>query len=174
MYWQSILHKTEAGIVRLALRDGDQVRAAYGEIMAAAATYDPKAKISGVLVQEMVQGGVEVIVGVSYDPQLGPTLLFGTGGVMVEVYGDVALRRCPSDAGEARDMLAEVKGTRLLQGFRGKPKADIEALVKVLVNVSQMAAQLDGRLAELDINPLMVLPEGQGVKAVDGLVVFKT
>ena len=168
-----ILHKTEAGIVRLALRDGEQVRAAYGEIMAAAVAYDPKAKISGVLVQEMVQGGVEVIVGVSYDPQLGPTLLFGTGGVMVEVYGDVALRRCPIDEGQARDMLAEVKGTRLLQGFRGKPKADIDALVKVLVNVSHMAAQLDGRLAELDINPLMVLPEGRGVKAVDGLVVFK-
>ena len=168
-----ILHKTEAGGVRLGLRDADAVRTAYSEIMASAASYAPKAKLSGVLVQEMVTGGVEVIVGVSYDAQLGPMLLFGSGGVMVEVYNDVALRRCPITRAEALEMVAEVKGAKLLRGFRGKPPADIDALVDTLVRVSHLAVHLEGQLAELDINPLMVLPAGQGVKAVDALVVLQ-
>jgi acyl-CoA synthetase (NDP forming) len=168
-----ILHKTEAGIVRLSLGDAAAVREAHVSILAAAKSYAPNAEITGVLIQEMVSGGTEVIVGVSVDPQLGPTLLFGSGGVMVEVYGDVALRNCPITAVEARDMLSEVKGTRLLEGFRGQPAGDIDALVQVLVNVSHMASNLDGQIAELDINPLIVLPAGQGVKAVDALVVFK-
>lgn len=118
----------------------------------------------------MVSGGVEVIVGIAYDAQLGPMLLFGTGGVLVEVYNDVALRCCPVTRAEALAMVSEVKGARLLQGFRGSPAADIDALVEVLVRVSHLAVHLDGELAELDINPLLVLPAGQGVKAVDALV----
>ena len=168
-----ILHKTEAGVVRLGVRDAEQVRTAYADILARAAAYAPNASISGVLVQEMVTEGVEVIVGVSYDAQIGPTLLFGSGGVMVEVYNDVALRRCPITQAEAHAMLSDVKGARLLHGFRGRPVADVEALTQALVHVSHLAVQLDGRLAELDINPLLVLPAGRGVKAVDALVVFK-
>lgn len=168
-----ILHKTEAKVLRLRLQDAAEVRAAYDAIMAAALAFRADARITGVLVQEMVAGGVETIVGVSYDAQLGPTLLFGTGGVMVEVYKDVALRRCPVSAAEARAMVDEVKGVQLLKGFRGQPAADIDALVRVLVSVSQMAVNLQGQLAELDINPLMVLPAGQGVKAVDGLVLMQ-
>jgi len=95
------------------------------------------------------------------------------GGVMVEVYKDVALRHCPITQAEAREMIAEVKGAKLLQGFRGAPVCDIDALAQVLVDISHMAVSLDGRLAELDINPLLVLPKGQGVKAVDALVTFK-
>lgn len=168
-----ILHKTEAGIVRLGLGDAAQVRSAYAAIIAAATAYAPDAAISGVLVQEMVEGGTEAILGLSYDPQLGPTILCGTGGVMVEVYNDVALRRCPITPAEAQEMVAEVKGARLLQGFRGRPRGDIEALTRALVQLSHMAVHLDGTLAELDINPLMVLPEGKGVKAVDGLVLWR-
>lgn len=168
-----ILHKTEAGVVRLGLREAEQVRTAYAEIMARAAAYAPSAASAGVLVQEMVTDGVEVIVGVSYDAQLGPTLLFGSGGVMVEVYNDVALRRCPITPAEAGAMLSDVKGARVLQGFRGRPATDVEALVDTLVRVSHLAVHLEGRLAELDINPLLVLPAGRGVKAVDTLVVFK-
>ena len=123
-------------------------------------------------VQEMVGEGVEVIIGVSCDPQLGPVLLFGSGGVMVEVFEDVALRRCPITHREAQAMIAEVKGARLLQGFRGRPAADVEALADTLVRVSHLAMHLEGHLAELDINPLMVLPSGRGVKAVDALVVL--
>lgn len=168
-----IPHKTEAGVVRLNVRDAAGVRAAYAEIVANAKKHAPNAKLNGVLVQEMVQGGVEVIVGVNYDAQLGATLLFGTGGVMVEVYKDVAMRHCPINLAEAHDMINEVKGAKLLHGFRGKPACDVDALAQVLVNVSHLAAQLDGQLAELDINPVLVLPKGQGVKAVDALAVFK-
>jgi acetyltransferase len=168
-----ILHKTEAGVVRLNLRDAAQVRTAYAEVLASAKAYAPQARISGVSVQEMVRDGVEVIVGVSCDPQLGPVLLFGSGGVMVEVYNDVALRRCPITRPEAQAMIAEVKGARLLQGFRGRPAADLEALADTLMRVSYFAMHTEGHLAELDINPLMVLPEGQGVKAVDALVVLR-
>ncbi len=168
-----ILHKTEAGIVRLGLRNGDEVRAAYAEIMANAAKYASNAKINGALVQEMVSGAVEVIIGVSYDAQLGPMLLFGSGGVMVEVYNDVALRHCPITRREALAMIDEVKGAKLLRGFRGNPAADVDALADVLVNVSHLAVHLEGRVAELDINPLMALPKGQGVKAVDALVVLR-
>ncbi|MBV8492074.1 MAG: acetate--CoA ligase family protein, partial [Alphaproteobacteria bacterium] len=207
-----ILHKTEAGVVRLNLRDMAQVRTAYAEILANAETYlsalpldgggsdraggnptpsplmgegrdggefaaanaiPPRARITGVSVQEMVGDGVEVIIGVSRDPQLGPVLLFGSGGVMVEVYNDVALRRCPITRAEAEAMIAEVKGARLLRGFRGRPATDLAALADTLVRVSHFAMHLEGHLAELDINPLMVLPRGQGVKAVDALVVFR-
>ncbi|HEV7802158.1 MAG TPA: acetate--CoA ligase family protein [Burkholderiales bacterium] len=168
-----ILHKTEAGVVRLGLASDDDVRAAYDEIVANAKKYAPNAPIPAVSVQEMVTGGVEVIVGIKYDAQLGPMLLFGSGGVMVEVFNDVALRHCPITSTEAHAMIAEVKGAKLLRGFRGKPPADVDALAEVLVHVSQMAVQLQGRLAELDINPLMVLPAGQGVKAVDALVVLE-
>jgi acetate---CoA ligase (ADP-forming) len=169
-----ILHKTEAGVVRLGVVDTAQVRASYAQVLASARAHAPQARITGVSVQEMVRDGVEVIIGVSYDPQLGPVLLFGSGGVMVEVYNDVALRRCPITRSEAQAMIAEVKGARLLRGFRGRPAADVEALADTLVRVSWLAMQMEGRLAELDINPLMVLPAGQGVKAVDALVVLPT
>jgi acetyltransferase len=148
------------------------VQAAYAEIFANAKAYAPRARIIGVSVQEMVEDSVEVIVGVSCDPQLGPVLLFGSGGVMVEVYNDVALRRCPITRAEAKAMIAEVKGARLLQGFRGGPVADLAALEDTLVRVSHLAMHLEGQLSELDINPLMVLPSGQGVRAVDALVVL--
>ena len=166
-----ILHKTEAGGIRLGLADADAVRLAFAEVTSNATAYDANARVDGVVVQEMVSGGVETIVGVSYDEQLGPFLLFGTGGVMVEVYNDVALRRCPITRDDALEMIDEVQGARLLHGFRGAPAADVGALADTLVRVSQMAVQLEGSLGELDINPLMVLPVGQGVKAADALAV---
>ena len=168
-----ILHKTEAGVVRLNLGDAAQVRTAYAEILANAKAHAPQARIIGVSVQEMVGEGVEVLIGVNCDPQLGPVLLFGSGGLMVEVYNDVALLRCPITPAEAQAMIAEVKGARLLQGFRGRPAADLEALEDTLVRVSHLAMHLEGHLAELDINPLRVLPSGQGVKAVDALVLLR-
>lgn len=168
-----IAHKTEAGVVRLGLTDAAAVRNAYADVMARAETSRPGARLQGVLVQEMVTNAVEVIVGVTQDELLGPMLLFGSGGILVDVYQDVALRRCPVDADEAREMVSEVKGARLLRGFRGRLAADIDALAEALVAVSHLAAHLEGQLAELDINPLMVLPQGEGVKAADALVVLK-
>ena len=169
-----LLHKTEAGVIRLNLAEEAQVRSAFSEVMSSAKSNAPDAAVNGVLVQEMVRDAVEVIVGVSYDSQLGPVLLFGTGGVMVEVYNDVALRLCPINSAEAREMVHEVKGARLLQGFRGQPTADIDALCGTLVRVSNMAVNLEGSLSELDINPLMVLPAGRGVKAADALVILSS
>jgi succinyl-CoA synthetase beta subunit len=164
---------TRAGVVRLNLADAAQVRTAYAEILASAKAYARQARITGVSVQEMVGEGVEVIIGMSCDPQLGPVVLFGSGGVMVELYNDVALRRCPITRSEAEAMIAEVSGARLRRGFRGRLAADLEALEDTLVRVSHLATHLEGDLAELDINPLMVLPSGQGVKAVDALVVLR-
>jgi acetyltransferase len=165
-----IPHKTEAGGVRVGLRNADEVRAAFGGITASAAKHVPGAAIHGVLVQPMIGDAIEVIIGVKHDPQIGPMLLFGTGGVMVEVYDDVALRRCPIARNEALDMIDEVKGAKLLRGFRGKPAGDIDALADALVRISEVAATLGSKLAELDINPLMVLPQRAGVKAVDALI----
>ena len=160
-------------MVRLGLGDADQVRAGYAEILASAKAFAPQARVSEVSVQEMVGDGAEVIIGVASDPQLGPVLLFGSGGVMVEVFGDVALRRVSRLlAAEAQKMIGEVKGARLLRGFRGRPAADVDALEDTLVRVSEFAMHMGGHLAELDINPVMVLPAGRGVKAVDALVVL--
>jgi acetyltransferase len=168
-----ILHKTEAGAVRLGLTDAAQVRNAYADVMARAAAFAPHATIKGVVVQEMVTNGVEVIVGLTLDDQLGPMLMAGSGGVLVEVYQDVALRRCPIGHDEALAMISELKGARLLRGFRGRLPADIPALGRALVAISHLGVHLEGAVAELDINPLMVLPEGEGVKAADALVVLK-
>jgi acetyltransferase len=168
-----IPHKTEAGVVRLNVGDEAALRAGYTEIIANARRHAPEARITGVLVQEMVTGGVEVIVGVKHDPQMGAMLVFGTGGVMVELYEDIAIRHCPITHAEALRMIDEVKGARLLKGYRGKPAADIDALARVLTRVSHMAVHLEDVLTELDINPLMVLPEGQGAKAADALLVLR-
>ena len=165
-----ILHKTEAGALRLGIGDESELRAAYREIMDNAAAYAPDALLDGALVSEMVSGGTEVIVGVNYDAQLGPVLLYGMGGVLVEVMRDVALRVCPVSRLDAEEMVAQVRGSRLLRGFRGGPKADVAALVDTLVRVSEFAVHLEGKIAELDINPLVVMPDGEGVRALDALV----
>ena len=164
-----LLHKTEAGAVRLNLAGPEDVVQAYRDVMS---SVPAGVRVNGVLVQEMVAGAVEMIVGVSYDQQLGPVLLVGAGGVMAEVQKDVALRLCPVDRSEALAMINDLKASRVLQGFRGRPPADLDALAQVVERVSHLAVNLEGQLAELDINPLMVLPQGQGVKAADALVTF--
>jgi acetyltransferase len=168
-----ILHKTEAGAVRLGLGDAAQVNMAFADVMARARAFAPDARVDGVLVQEMITNGIEVIVGVSIDAQLGPMLLLGIGGVLVEVYRDVCLRRCPIHLDEARDMIESLQGARLLHGYRGQLPADVDALARTLVAVSHMAVHLEDVLVEVDINPLLVLPDGEGVTAADALVVAK-
>ena len=145
-----ILHKTEADVVSASAAECRRsAQSLYGD-NDEAATHAPDATINGVLVQEMITGGIEVIVGLSYDAQLGPMLLFGIGGVMVEIYNDVALRRCPITRYQAQEMIAEVKGVRLLRGFRGAPPADLDALADTLVGVSYLAVHLEGQLAEAE------------------------
>ena len=128
--------------------------------------------IEGVVVQEMVNECVEVIAGLSRDTQFGPVLLFGLGGVLVEALGAVSRRLCPITPADAREMIAEVKGMeRILGGYRGRPEADVDALVDVLCRLSWIGVDAGDLIAGVDINPLAVLPKGQGVKALDALVV---
>lgn len=165
-----IPHKTEAGGVRLGLATEGDVELAFEEIMESVHAYNPKAAIDGVLVQEMVRDGVEVILGINNDPLFGPALMFGLGGIFTEVLKDVAFRLAPITRSVAFEMIREVKGYPLLAGARGKARCDVEALADTLCRLSALAIDLKVEIAELDINPLFVFPKGQGVKAADALI----
>lgn len=166
-----IPHKTEAGGVRLGIATEEALGEAYDAMMKSVAAYDPKAHIDGVLVQKMASGGIELIVGISRDEQFGPVLMLGLGGVLAEALEAATWRVCPVNRREAGEMIGEVRGlSRLLAGFRGSPKADEDALVDALVAVSRLAVDAADEIASLDINPLSVLPEGQGAIALDALV----
>lgn len=166
-----IPHKTEAKAIRLDLSGPEAIGRGYDEVLAAAKAYRPDARIDGVLVQEMVRGGEEVLLGVSQDPAFGPVLTVGLGGIFVEVFKDIALRLPPVSRDEARDMVAELRSAAVFNGVRGRPALDVEALADCVERLSWLAADLGGRIAELDINPLRVLPAGQGARVVDALVV---
>jgi acyl-CoA synthetase (NDP forming) len=168
-----IPHKTEAGGVRVGVRDESAVRAAFEEIVANARAHAAQAPIEGVLVQEMVSGGTELILGVNNDPLFGPAVMAGLGGVFAEVMKDVSFRLAPITRSEAESMLKELRGFALLDGARGRPKADVAAATDALLRLSALAIDLRESLAELDVNPLTVLPAGQGVRALDGLVKSK-
>jgi len=168
-----ILHKTEAGGLRLNIRNRDELIRAYNEVLQNVRTYNPAARVYGVLVHEMVPDGAEVIVGVNNDPLFGPTVLFGLGGVFVEVLKDVSLRVTPLSRDDALEMMRKTKGFKVLGGARGKAKADVHAVADVLVKVSSLALELEDHVHELDINPLLVHAEGQGVRVVDALVIKK-
>ncbi|HEX2923118.1 MAG TPA: acetate--CoA ligase family protein, partial [Chloroflexota bacterium] len=166
-----IPHKTEAGAVRLGIRNGEELAVAYEEMLGNVRRHCPHAAICGVLVQEMVEGAVELIVGVSRDTQFGPVLMLGFGGVLVEALGAASWRVCPLTASDARGMIEEVKGLpKILASFRGRAAADVEALVECLVRLSHMAVRTREIVSSLDINPLAVLPVGQGVIALDALI----
>lgn len=167
-----ILHKTEAGIVRVGLKSPEEVEKAYLEIMEAARNNTAESNINGVLIEEMITDCVEVMAGLHYDDQLGTVLIFGSGGVAVEVYKDISRKFCPISKNDALEMINEVKASQLLKGFRGDSAKDIDALADMLVDVSLMASSLGHTITELDLNPIMVLPEGKGVKAVDALAII--
>ncbi|MEU2773461.1 acetate--CoA ligase family protein [Streptomyces sp. NPDC007162] len=166
-----IAHKTELGLVKIGLTSASQVRDAYRELTDIA-RYEGVA-LDGVLVCQMVERGVEMVVGVTHDDLFGPTVTVGLGGVLVEVLHDAAVRVPPFGEEQARSMLAELRGRPLLDGVRGRPPADLDALVEVILRVQRMALELGDRLAELDINPLMVLEQGQGAVALDALAVCR-
>jgi acetate---CoA ligase (ADP-forming) len=168
---RAIAHKSELGGVKLGLT-AEQVPAACAEMLArlrAAGAPEPE----GFLVQERVRGGVEMILGFHRDPQLGPVLLLGAGGVAAELFQDTALRLLPIARADAEAMLEELKAARLLRGWRGAPPADMAALVDAILAFAALAAAAGDRLLEAEINPLFVLPEGQGVRAADGLAVLR-
>jgi acyl-CoA synthetase (NDP forming) len=165
-----ISHKTEAKAVRLGIASDADVAAAYDEILRNAKAYKQDARIDGVLVQEMVSGGIEAILGVTNDKLFGPAVMFGLGGIFAEVLKDVAFRIAPVTKAAALEMVAEIKGYAVLTGARGAARADVDALADTIVRLSALALDLKDQIAELDINPLFVLPKGQGVKAGDALI----
>lgn len=164
-------HKTEANAIRLGLSGDEAVRRAFDDVVASARAYRPEARIKGVLVQEMVRGGEEFLLGVATDPVFGPILTVGFGGTYVEILNDVALRLPPVSEQEAHDMLASLRGYALLDGTRGRSPLDKAALVNCIVRLSWLAVDMRGKLHELDVNPLRVLPRGLGVLVVDALAI---
>jgi acetyltransferase len=169
---EQILHKSDAGGVMVGLESAEEVRQAFDAIVARGRAYQADAVIEGVLIQKMAPAGTEVILGLNRYPVFGPLLMFGIGGIFVEVFQDVTFRLAPIGRNEARRMVRQIKGYKLLQGFRGRPKGDIETIEKCLVGLSNMAIN-HPEIVELDINPLLVHAEGQGATAADCRMILK-
>ncbi|MGD0765781.1 MAG: acetate--CoA ligase family protein [Dehalococcoidia bacterium] len=164
-----ISHKSDIGGVKLGLKTPHEVTAAFDEIIAAAKKAQPKAKVDGVSVQQMARPGIEVIMGMTQDPQFGPVLMFGLGGIFVEVLKDVSFRLVPISARDARQMIEEIKGHPLLEGYRGQEPADIEGLEKLLLRLSEFIEK-HPEISELDLNPIFAYRDG--VLAVDARIVL--
>ena len=165
-----ITHKSDVGGVALRLPDASEVRAAFTRIQSEVKNRVPNATIDGIVVQRMAGEGVEMILGVKRDPMFGPVVLCGLGGILVELLKDVSVGIPPLTRQDAFDMLARLRGFSILGGVRGKPPADVEALCDSIVGVSRLTINLGDQLLGLDINPLIVLPKGQGAVAVDAVV----
>jgi acetate---CoA ligase (ADP-forming) len=168
-----IVHKTEAGALALALATRGEVRTAYQRVLGNAARHVPGARIEGVLVQPMSPPGREVLLGIKCDPTFGPLLMVGLGGVRVEVVNDVILRPVPLSEGDARAMLRRLRGARLLDAHRGAPAADVDALVDMMVKLARLASDHAAAIAEIDLNPVIVYPEGAGAAVVDALILLQ-
>ena len=165
-----IVHKSDVGGVLIDLKDAKDVKNAYKQIMDNAKKNKPNARITGILIQEMAPQSTEVIVGATKDPQFGPTIMFGLGGIFVEILKDVTFRIAPITEDEAREMIAEVKAYPLLEGYRNSPPADIEAIVRILMNTSRLVTEHE-EIKELDLNPIMVYEKG--AKTVDARIILE-
>jgi acyl-CoA synthetase (NDP forming) len=168
-----IPHKSDIGGVVLNVLSAPDAEAAAARILANAARHCPDAAIDGVLVQEMVGQGSEFLLGMTYDEQFGPLIVCGAGGVTVELFKDASVRLPPLDADEARAMIGELKAAKLLEGFRGAPPGDLDALVDCLVRFAAFAAASDGQFAAIDLNPVIVRPKGEGARIADALMVTR-
>jgi len=166
-----ILHKSDAGGVQVGLKTREDVETAFTEIMASSKNYNPDAEIKGVLVQKMVPPGQEVILGVTKYPGFGHLLMFGLGGIYVELFKNVTFRLAPIGRNNARRMVRSIKGFEILDGFRGKPKADVETLEKLIIGLSAMVTN-HPQIKEMDINPLFVHEQGQGATVADIIITF--
>jgi acyl-CoA synthetase (NDP forming) len=165
-----IIHKSDAGGVKLGLKNATEVGRAYRQIMDLVKQREPQATIYGVSVQRMIQPGIEVIMGMSKDAQFGPVLMFGLGGVFVEVLKDVSFRIVPITRRDARQMIEEIKGYPVLKGYRGQEPANIEALEDMLLKLSHFVEQ-SPQIKELDLNPIFAYPDG--AVAVDARIILE-
>ena len=167
---EDIIHKSDSGGVVTSLMNSESVGQAFNSIIATIKQNHPGAVIDGISVQPQAPAGVEVIIGMTRDPQFGPAIMFGLGGVLVEIFNDVSIRIAPLTRGDTADMIRELKGYKLLQGYRGKPKVDTDILEDWLLKVSELAMN-NPRMMELDINP--VFAYAKGAIAVDARILLK-
>ncbi len=164
-----IVHKSDVGGVRLGLANATQVSTAYREMISSIRQKLPEARIEGVAVQKMARPGVEIIIGMSKDAQFGPVIMFGLGGIMVEVLKDVSFRIVPLTRRDAAEMVKEIKGYSLLQGYRGQDPVDIPSLEKLILQVSEFIEK-NPQIEELDLNPLVANKDG--IVAVDARIIL--
>ena len=170
-----ILHKTEAGVIALDIASEADLCKKYEEILSKGKAYRAGTRIDGVLIQEMVDvRGVETIIGVSQEPPFGPAVLFGLGGIFVEVMADVSIRVLPASAADLRAMISEIRGYKILKGTRGRSPADIDAVFESLVRVARLVSEFPQSIREIDINPFIVMEKGKGARAVDALISLGT
>ena len=166
-----ILHKTDAGVLALNIASETDLRKKYDEILAKGKAYRAGTRIDGVLIQEMVDvRGIETIIGVSQEPPFGPAVLFGLGGIFVEVMADVSIRVLPASATDLREMISAIRGYKILQGARGRSPADVEAVFQSLARVARLVSEFPQSIREIDINPFIVMEKGKGARAVDALI----
>jgi len=167
-----IIHKSDAGGVKVGVKNDDELRAAFRSITESAKKYRADAKIKGVLVQEMVKSAKETILGASQDPTFGPVIMFGLGGIYVEVLKDVVFRVAPINGREATNMVESIKTIKLLKGTRGEKPSDLNAIADSLQRLSQLVVDFP-EIKEFDINPLLVLEEGKGARVVDARIILR-
>ena len=154
-----IIHKTDAGGVKLNIKDETEARLAYQEIISKAKKYNKNAKISGAIVDSMIPEGTEIIIGMMKDPHFGPVIMFGLGGIFVEVLKDISFRILPIEARDAEEMISEIKGYKILKGIRGEAPKDIQAIKDLLLKISQLALE-NPEISEIDLNPVFVFEKG--------------
>jgi acetyl-CoA synthetase (ADP-forming) len=164
-----ILHKSDAGGVIVGIETDQGIRDGYNKILKNAKAYNAEAEITGILVQEMAPKGTEIIIGTTTDPTFGPTIMFGLGGIFVEILKDVSFRVAPIDIIDAKEMIKEIKAYKILEGARGMPPSDQETLANILVKVSEMVMDCP-EIKELDMNPILAYPDG--ARIVDGRIIM--
>ncbi|MEM0284759.1 MAG: acetate--CoA ligase family protein [Sulfolobales archaeon] len=166
-----ISHKSDVGGVILGIKSSEEVRRAYNAIVSNVFTRAPGSRISGVLVQKMAQQDLEVIVGGIRDKVFGPVVMFGLGGIFVEVLKDVSFRVAPLTEADVDDMIREIKGYRVLEGYRGSPPRDLESLKKIILRLATMISDLS-EIEAVDLNPVILYPQGKGALIVDARIIL--
>ena len=164
-----IIHKTDAGGVKLNIKDETEARLAYQEIIFQAKKYNKEAKISGIIAYPMIPQGTEIIIGMMKDPHFGPVIMFGLGGIFVEILKDISFRILPIEEKDAQEMITEIKGNEILKGARGNPPRDIQAIEGVLMKVSKLTME-NPEISEIDLNPIFVFENG--IQVVDARMIL--
>jgi acyl-CoA synthetase (NDP forming) len=164
-----ILHKADAGGVKVGIKDEEEAKIAYRDIMYKAKKYKKEARITGVIACKMIPQGTEIIIGMIKDPHFGPVIMFGLGGIFVEILKDVSFRILPIEERDTQEMITEIKGYKILTGIRGEPPKDIQAIKEVLMKISQLVIE-NPEIKEIDLNPIFVFEKG--LQVVDARMIL--